>query len=225
MKSVFLLIYSAFSLVSAHSATIIEPLLDTGLQTTELSSIPLNFRYFDSNLGTLTGVSLTITGLFSAEGTVGQSSPTPQSFVFKQDMSFFFTDNDGPLDSIFESINLNMFKQQNYTDLAPNEFADFGPYVGASAATASTTLNSFPSLSPFAMPGGGVDTVYVSTLTGNAFYGGGGNNFASISTMGQATIGVTYTYTPAVIPEPSSALLVCMALLGVGMRRRRPALL
>ena len=74
-----------------------------------------------------------------------------------------------------------------------------------------------------AFVGAGIQTIDTTTITFDGFTGGGGNNTTSITTVGNATLNVTYAYSPNVpqIPEPFTAALLGSGVVFLGLIRRR----
>jgi hypothetical protein len=75
------------------------------------------------------------------------------------------------------------------------------------------------SVAPYA--GVGTYTLSFDTLTGETFFGGGGNEQANQATNSNATFVVTYNYTAGSAPEPGTITLLGSALLGIGFMARK----
>jgi hypothetical protein len=186
---------------AAH-ASVISQSVDTGLLTADIDSVPLALPLFGSNLGTLTGVSFSLTARITSSGTITNTAAQVQSFTITQDV-LFWLDDAGRLSSLLNDLTPDPSVSQSYKRASPKSSLPFGPYDVKSA----TPTVSAP-LAPFIVPGGGIDEIAVSTETGTMIRGGGGNAAADIHTLAQATIRVEYTYTPApviVAPQPVGA--------------------
>ena len=202
-------------------AGICDAFLDTGVQGTELDT-DLLFPLFDSNLGTLTSVSVVITSeLFIANSSVTNTSAKVKSFSASEFSIFTLADTSEPgsaLDNALANVTLMPIYTQRYT-LAGNTSAVFGPY------NPIATYSLAGPLAAFQAPGGATDVVNVSTATGITFMGGGGKAAANIDTNGEATIAVEYTYAPPLSPfnvsEASSWSLLGIGLVGIGWVRQR----
>ena len=202
-------------------AGICDAYLDTGVQGTELDT-DLLFPLFDSNLGTLTSVSVVITSqLFISNSWVTNTSANAKSFSASEFSIFTLADTSEPgsaLDNALANVALMPSYTQRYT-LAGHTSAVFGPY------NPFATYSLAGPLAAFQVPGGETDVVNVATMTGITFIGGGGKAAANIDTNGEATIAVEYTYAPRLsafnVSESSSLSLLGIALVGIGWVRQR----
>lgn len=205
---------------TAKGATLSYATQDTGYLVTELQDVPLILNLFDSNLGTLTAVSLTVTGRMSVYGDVWQESLSTATVKYSQDSAFTLTDRSGSaLDIELQNIIVDPSLSRTYTNLAPYTVVNFGTVSSPLVQSASTTITD--NLALFQAAGGGTDTLYVNTLTSANALGGGGAVYTDIHTQGGATIQVSYTYTPVAVPEPSALVLLGSAMAGVVLVRRR----
>ena len=185
--------------------------------TTSTGAVPFTDNFtlqeFDTTLGTLTGITITLSDTATAEVDVFNSTSTAQGFT-----------------NATASIPLNL---TGPASVSVNTTAVAGPIAG----TANPGVNAFPGI-----PGTGSGSTNVASANFGS-YEGVGTTFASFSVAsstgnfsgtsvpgvffgGSATVGavttITYTYTPSTgTPEPSTMALLGSSLLGVGFIARK----
>ena len=184
------------------SADSITETLDTGLQLTDLNNIPLTLQLFNSNLGTLTGITITESGTVNASGSVVNSATSAKSFTLLQDTQFSLTDTTGTLTPYLSTLNLDPTVSQVYTNAVPHTSYAFTP-PSTNAQLSDSVSSAY--YSAFSKAGGGTDTVNVSTTTTDVVRGGGGNVTTAINTYARDQVTVTYTY-KTLAPAPVPAL-------------------
>lgn len=205
----------------ASAATLVVPAQSFGPLATDFSypanggTGPFTLAGFDSSLGTLTGVHIDYSFTDQMAGTVRNDAPGAQTFKITEssDLTFSFT---GPAAGDYVA---SVSKSQNYVNLAAGATATFGP------ANTGYTLTDAGSFNPVNIADF-VNTSFaftVSSLTGTAILGGGGNIAAAVSTQASGFAQVTYTYdaAPAAVPEPAAWAMMLIGFGGVGSLLRR----
>ena len=170
---------------------------------------------FDSALGTLTAVSVTVDGTFSGTQTITNNG---QSALFIQDSgistAWFFDvlDNTGGAGDATASVGpISVFT---------NEFlAPGGVLTDVVSGSANTVLDglAFGSLADFT--GNGTWAFGCAALSTVSF-SGGGNGGIAFTGNADCDVSVEYTFA-APVPIPGSLLLMVAGLLGFGARRRK----
>ena len=187
---------------------------------TELIPAPPSFgcSRFDSNLGSLTSMSLTITGQISGSITLSNGGGAAATFAGTTQSQFYVAALSG------------------FTLSSPLFTATMGTGPQTIGATSSTVFSGLTGgansgaminntvFIPYQAPGGvGTFDINVSTLTGLLISGGGGQAGGSQSTTASATAAVRYTYDDGAVttPEPATMALLGAGMLALGVARRR----
>lgn len=197
---------------------------DTGSQPTDWKSSQgnleiFNLNLFDTSLGTLTSVTFTTTGASAiSAGSLTNTSATSQTFDFTQDTKFTAT---AGLNAALNTALAGLALDPTY-DTGTITLASGGSFTIPPNTHSATSVLTGP-LSTFSQAGGGTQGLAFATKTTDSLSGGGGLIAFNITTNAEATLAVTYTYSPPVIrvPEPITAALFGTALLGLGFVRRR----
>lgn len=191
----------------------------------------LQLPLFDTSLGTLTGVTITMQGTVEGTAKLVNNNLTSQNAIYFLDVatstrfsSMFYTSTD---------INGDPVVIDYYTDPAPagTNYGQNGTKVvptltkvgtagatwtsGSSIGTASAVKTS-SNISSYASPGGG--TLFIDVLAADrAVYDGPANiSFTPTNTAGY-TVSIQYNF----VPEPSTYILLGISLGCVGFVRHR----
>lgn len=205
---------------------------------------------FNTNLGTLVSVGLTLTANIQSEYSLSNSAAgqaTIYEYTDTMDVavvdpsvvnppytSFSVTGSQGPggtsyvyaAPSIVNIVNSSGYPLPAGDTLASNSSGAAvlgGTEAGFGAsATQTEVLTDSADLTTFSAPGGGTLTLPVYAADDLLAYVSGGNLVLSQSTNAQLQLTVTYNYsTPAPTPEPATLFLFGGALLTLGLLKRR----
>jgi hypothetical protein len=196
----------AFAFAVAARANVIDYSAATGILSTG-SSVNLTLPEFDSSLGTLQAVNLTLTSTINGSVSIFNLTGASQSFTNAlASLTIGVTGPDGTAASVTPVVTVP------FGTVNPGE-TDFGPLsnVASSSVTAST-LSSYE-----AVGGGSLSFAVVSSSGGyyqgtsvpDVFFGG------AVSSSGE--VDIAYTFLPARVPDSlniAGALIAAMALLG-----------
>jgi hypothetical protein len=201
----------AFAFAVAARANVIDYSAATGILSTG-SSVNITLPEFDSNLGTLQAVNLTLTSTINGSVSIFNLTGASQSFTNAlASLTIGVTGPDGTAASVTPVVTVP------FGTVNPGE-TDFGPLsnVASSSVTAST-LSSYE-----AVGGGSLSFAVVSSSGGyyqgtsvpGVFFGG------AVSSSGD--VDVAYTFTPVRVPDSlctGGTLAVALGLLGLIRRR------
>jgi PEP-CTERM motif len=177
----------------------------------------LTFQKFDSSLGTLTEVDLSLSGNMTTDLTVNNLNPgdscsgnaKTELQVTIQDPGHNFTEDDLQIDALSPKFDFNGVFASLDSGVLGKSYASSNQY------TAAAVLSEFT--------GPGTIALSASTETDTVLTIKTGNFFASQTTHASLLGSVTYHYyTPAVpAPEPSTLALVVVGAAGLLVRRWR----
>ncbi len=223
MKKHSLAIALAIASIGAQAATT-SSTFTNALSNTEINQTG-SLNLFNTNLGTLTDVELTITGAMSSTITLllgASSGPQQVKGTATTDMNYSSTL--APLNAALASANplMTLSVTTGFQLLNPNSSYTSPALNANSSVTLNAALDAF--IASFGASGGGTFNLGCTSLSGFALAGGGG--WAGGNETRQAGCGATVTYTyepqrPPVVPEPGSLALVGAALAAAGFVSRR----
>jgi hypothetical protein len=207
-----LVLLFAFVFTGAVRANVITYSVFTGILPTD-TSVNLTLPEFDSNLGALQAVNLTLTSTINGSVSIFNLTGASQSFTNAlAGLTIGVTGPDGTAASVTPVVTVP------FGTVNPGE-TDFGPLsnVASSSVTAST-LSSYE-----AVGGGSLSFAVVSSAGGyyqgtsvpGVFFGG------AVSSSGE--VDIAYTFMPARVPDSlctGGTLAGALGLLGLIRRRR-----
>lgn len=164
---------------------------------------------FDTNIGTLQSVRLTLFGTGTSNFILTNTSGNSQNVTASSGIRMYFSSSRPSLSATLDALVPALLLQASTgpVSLAPGKTFTFGPLH----STESLELNTLaPSV--FSQAGGGSFTLYCENSDEGGLDGGNGNVSASLVTQAGCGASVVYDYTPHPVSEPAA-----MALLGLGM--------
>ncbi len=204
------------AMASSASAIIINGSCGSVSGPTELNG-SFSCTMFDSDLGTLNSVTLTIDG--SITGDIGLTNTAADARTTSATSSASFIAGALAGFSLPNPLFTPSFGTGSQTILSGQTVTFLGLTGGGS--TGPLLNNSI--LAPYEAAGGGNFSISVETLSGVSIVGGGGQISSSFATNASATATVVYDYSVnnQNVPEPASMAILGMSMLTLGMARRR----
>lgn len=224
MKKLSLALALGLSAIGAQAATVSHQF---GFPNPALTNTEINVSgvlgLFDTNMGTLTDVSLTINSAMQGTITLSLGAATGNQNVRGTSASdLFFTSTLAPLNVALGSVTQNMSFTTGFINLAPGTSTTVQNLADTETTTLNAALDAF--IASFGVAGGGNFNLGCTSISSFTIAGGGG--FAGGSETRQAGCGAQITYTfdpvrPPVVPEPGTIALVGLALAAAGVASRR----
>lgn len=210
-----------------HAATISFSDLDNPMETTEISQ-SLNFGLFDTALGTLNSVTLTLGAAFDTIITLTNHSPSPESARGTLSLDIFFSSTLAGLDTYLAGNGSDLLLSRNtgFQSLAADPDGNGplpgGSYTSGTLSDSATSIETDPTLDVnwFTQAGGGGFTIACDSLASTTVTGAGGNVDLNQVTTAGCTGTITYDYSPASVSEPETLALMGLGLMGMAWRRR-----
>lgn len=172
------------------------------------SPVELTFSAFDSSLGTLDSVIVTLFGAVTSSATVNAVSAEPFGADVTGGARIRVLSGPGA----GAQLNISTSSTTNPLAAGTQETIDFGTKLGSTLL--SVNIADFLSDVTFSL----------AAIGGNSCGTSGGNNGCDFTTTAGARITVEYDYTvrpPVTVPEPASMALVGLGMMGLAAIRRR----
>jgi hypothetical protein len=212
-------------------AAVITDSFTNALQTTEISQNG-TLDKFDSSLGTLNSVTLTLSGDSVSQTVLENTSAQGQFFEFDSTLNFFFDATSVGLAPDSPAFTTTLATTGGFVNLDSGASQDLGETADSGSFVA--TLTDPDAISAFlASADMATFDIGCNTISGSNFNGGGGNINNVQTTDASCNAQVSYDFAGEApppdddggvigVPEPTALMLIGAGLLGfVGLRRRK----
>lgn len=188
-------------------------------------TVPLAIQKFDTSLGTLTGVSITVSSKTTANIVVINYGATNQVFT-DATASIPVTVSTLVGSSTSSSLTATSTLASGIALAAPGQPGGFNVFTGVAGSWVTSSPAAVIAPGDFANYSGvGFGTVNVSVSSGVGTFSGSGSSVAfGGSAVVDSYVTVTYEYTPVLVPEPTSSAMFGIGIVlavGLGWGRRR----
>lgn len=194
------------------------------MRDTGIAPLTGSLNYFNRSLGTLTGVTLELTGTTLTDLNLVNTGASKSKGEVSGKVQLYFTSDMLGLNSLLggsESSDVTVRTAIQNFSLNPGAHASF---TGLSSSDAES-IDVDAIMSQFSKVGGGQFNISCSSLAGTTLSYNGGNAQAEQTTSAGCGAIVTYEYTaappPSPTPEPASLALVGLGMIGVAASRRK----
>ena len=220
-KILGLAVAGALTLSANAQAVIITDSFTNAFETTEISQTGSLVK-FDSGLGTLDSVTLTMSGDSISSSILQNTATNSQNFQFDSILNFFLDLSSVGVLAPNPAFTTSLASTGGFVSLASGATLDLG--TSTDSGFWDITLTG-AALAPFV--GAGSFDVGCSTISGTNFSGGGGNINNTQSTTAACNGDISYEYTAAVVPpivnvpEPAPLALMTFGLLAFAYSHRK----
>lgn len=220
MKKLALIAAAVAAIGSAHAATVTYSFSNPD-EPTDITQTG-NLGLFNSALGTLSAIGLTLSGDVSATLSFTNSGARAKQFSWTTDTEFSWESSLGGLNAYLAGTVLSLQLTTGNQTVAPGGTASFGPLTNSGSMFVSLPTSLFAELT---RAGGGSFGLTCNSSTMSTLTGFGGNLLGSQSTVGGCGASIEYSYRPtANVPEPATYAMWALAMgLAGALRLRRKA--